>query len=406
MPICRRSFQYGLLIVCDTLASVSILTGLSQAVFAELKSVVTSDDDDDSDGKESNAESIDNATVERSQADTIFETILEMKEAGLLSKRQLNFKGVAEALLKRYEMDSLDYAMTLIQARAGYLLEMLDNAQTSTFDWSRKVIYRQLKDADNIQGKQDLSASPLQPRPIQDEDENDSSGSGDSEEDAPIPKGRRRRVRKSILRPKLSSVSAKGAGKRTRELPFENSDSEEDLHQIEAYEETPTRHGGPQLAHEPLVAKINDSVRSILSGSATPCHNNTSLDNFEPSRLFDPRGDDENSIVSQPQLVNGNSHSNSSLLTNTPPDTWVCSVPNCGKTVPKASLKRSKETILDHSLVHAEDTQTKLDLVFAEHRLNINASVGNLVSKIRDFGTFQDDAAPSFAGQESKKTKT
>ena len=34
----------------------------------------------------------------RAQTDTIFETILDMKESGLLSKRQLNMRGVADTL--------------------------------------------------------------------------------------------------------------------------------------------------------------------------------------------------------------------------------------------------------------------------------------------------------------------
>ena len=58
----------------------------------------------------------------------------------------------------------------------------------------------------------------------------------------------------------------------------------------------------------------------------------------------------------------------------------------------KASSKRSKEVIQDHSLAHAEDTQTKLDLVFAEQRRNVNISVNNLVSRIRDFGALQEAA--------------
>ena len=40
--------------------------------------------------------------------------------------------------------------------------------------------------------------------------------------------------------------------------------------------------------------------------------------------------------------------------------------------------------------MHAEDTQTKLDLVFAEQRLNIGLGVDNLLRRIREFGTFDE----------------
>ncbi|EDN05991.1 conserved hypothetical protein [Histoplasma mississippiense (nom. inval.)] len=90
-----------------------------------------------------------------------------------------------------------------------------------------------------------------------------------------------------------------------------------------------------------------------------------------------------------------------------PADTWICSIQGCGKTIYKASSKRSKEAILDHSLVHAEDTQTKLNLVFAEQRHNINVSVSHLVSRIRDFGAHQESVGtsdkPEFRGPTSPK---
>lgn len=71
---------------------------------------------------------------------------------------------------------------------------------------------------------------------------------------------------------------------------------------------------------------------------------------------------------------------------NLPPDSWVCPVHGCGRTVVKASSKRSKEIITDHSLMHADDTQTKLDLVLAEQRLNVNVSVSHLLERIQGFG--------------------
>ncbi|EDN05992.1 conserved hypothetical protein [Histoplasma mississippiense (nom. inval.)] len=99
----------------------------------------------------------DASAVGRAQADTIFEVVLDMKDSGLLSKRRLNVTTVAETLLKRYEMSSLTYALDLIRARAGFLIEMMEDAQTATFDWSQKAIYRQLKDLENSGSLRDIS---------------------------------------------------------------------------------------------------------------------------------------------------------------------------------------------------------------------------------------------------------
>jgi hypothetical protein len=52
----------------------------------------------------------------------------------------------------------------------------------------------------------------------------------------------------------------------------------------------------------------------------------------------------------------------------------------------KSNTKRGKELIQDHSLAHADDTKAKLDLVFAEQRLNINIRVDNLLERIREMG--------------------
>ncbi|OJD15961.1 hypothetical protein AJ78_03830 [Emergomyces pasteurianus Ep9510] len=343
-------------------------------------------------GRESDNEfeaSPDASDVGRAQADTVFEVILDMKESGLLSKRRLNVTTVAETLLKRYEMSSLNYALNLIRARAGLLIEMMDNAHTTTFDWSQKAIYRQLKELENSEGLQGISATPLHPRAPKEEGPSSPSGE-ESEDDSEtrLPKGRRRRVRKSLLRPKMSSVSAKGAGKRNRQAALGNTDSEEEIEALPQSENTPSKIRGHRLVHDPLSAKINESTRSTVSGSDV-----TSVRKTPMQEIF------ESLMSSNPAIDNNYENINHSTQSpnhsDLPPDTWMCSIQGCGKIIHKASSRRSKETILDHSLVHAEDTQTKLNLVFAEQRHNVNIPVNHLVNRIRDFGTHQEPAGTS-----------
>ncbi|EEQ32302.1 conserved hypothetical protein [Microsporum canis CBS 113480] len=300
----------------------------------------------------------DNTESEKSQASAIFEIILEMKDAGLLAQRKLHLKSVAEELLKKYEMSSLEDAINVVNSRAGCVIKLMDEAQNISSDWHRRAIYRQLKEAAEVENTPADCSTPLQLRRNLNESESNSESEEEEEkeerekeeeEEVSVKKNRKRRNRKSILRPKMSSASEK-AGKRNRD--YASVDSDEDMEDILVAEDTPTK-GGPQLLHEPLNVEVTEN--RYISNSELELNQDT-----------------ENDTVS----TNG----------HVPSDTWVCPVPGCGKQIPKATLKRSKEAIDDHNLVHADDTQSKLDLVFAEQRLNVNVSVNHLLSRIRDLG--------------------
>ncbi|KAM5448399.1 hypothetical protein MaudCBS49596_005489 [Microsporum audouinii] len=299
----------------------------------------------------------DNTESEKSQASAIFEIILEMKDAGLLAQRKLHLKSVAEELLKKYEMSSLEDAINVVNSRAGCVIKLMDEAQNISSDWHRRAIYRQLKEAAEVENTPADCSTPLQLRRNLNESESNSESEEEEEkeerekeeEEVSVKKDRKRRNRKSILRPKMSSASEK-AGKRNRD--YASVDSDEDMEDILVAEDTPTK-GGPQLLHEPLNVEVT-----------------------------------ENRYISNSELELNQDTENDTASTNghIPSDTWVCPVPGCGKQIPKATLKRSKEAIDDHNLVHADDTQSKLDLVFAEQRLNVNVSVNHLLNRIRDLG--------------------
>ncbi|KAL1966793.1 hypothetical protein VTN77DRAFT_3758 [Rasamsonia byssochlamydoides] len=347
----------------------------------------TANGDVNGDAKDANGnaptqpESVDTDAVANAQATTIFNIITDLKEAGALAKRQLNVDLVASTLHGRYEVDSEDSARALITARAEMLLEMMDKQKTSSFDWSRKAIYRELKSAVENNEKQHVAITPLRPRaPVEDDD---SSEHDSDHEDHP--RVLRRRVRKSVLRPKLSSVSAKQAGKQTRSMRTqevemsEDSEADEDLN-------TPSKSRGHELIREPPPsASINGRARSILSDSDSTAIRKTPLqETLQSGNISNPVGNSQSAL----------SRTNTE---NLPGDTWVCSVQGCGKVVHKASSKRSKELIYDHTLMHADDTQSKLDLVFAEQRLSFNIGVDHLVSRIREIGAMEGAAADGSA---------
>lgn len=324
----------------------------------------------------------DEAALSKGQAEIIYQVIQDLREAGHLAKRQLNLDLVASTLVERFDIDTVDDAHEVIAARAQSLLGLMDEARTPTFDWSRKAIYRELKILSTQRDKQHAALTPLRPRLA--EEGADESSSGDDEDesghDADHPKMRRRRVRKSVLRPMIGSKSAKLIGKRTRAGPAADDQDDASDHSEEAEDdlETPSKIRGHDLVRDPLSIRARRRTGSILLDPENVL--------FETAPLQDSLHS-ANASVSVADVDGADAEQ--SLLDSLPPDTWVCQVQGCGKIVYKSSTKRGREMIQDHSLAHADDVQTKLDLVFAEQRLNVNVSVGNLISRIRDFGTLE-----------------
>ncbi|KAI9371801.1 hypothetical protein BJX61DRAFT_534513 [Aspergillus egyptiacus] len=305
--------------------------------------------------------------LSKSQADAIYQVILDLKEAGHLAKRQLNLELVASTLMVRYEIDSREYARNLISSAAASILESMNAAKTNTFDWSKKVIYRELKSASKKKSASNITFTPLRPRLSED------GSSSDEESDREQPKQRRRRHRKSVLRPK-SQIASKRTGKRTRSAAAEYELSDEDPEPADEFG-TPSKIRGHELVRDPLSTRAKRRTRSILSDSeSTPIVERTPLQETLQSR---------NTSVSATEHI---PDSGASYDTSGTSDTWVCQIPGCGKTITKCTSKRGKEMIQDHSLAHADDTKAKVDLVIAEQKLNYGTRVDNLLDRIRGVG--------------------
>lgn len=339
-----------------------------------------------------NIENVNTQAISNSQADTIFGIITDLKAAGALAKRQLNLDLVVSTLSNRYDISSEKYAKDLVMARSDQVLERMDQAD---FDWPRKAIYRELKQAaEDKTDTQQIAITPLRPRTSIDEDSSSEHEDGDDDNS---PRARRRRMRMSVLRPKLTTVSTKKAGKKTRgskKTPAADEDVDDagDITHLSEDSDagaedldTPSKASrGHNLVRDPppSVTPMHGRARSIAMSEA----DSTSLvirktplqETLQSANLSGPEASANN-------YNNNNGTSNN--IDELPEDTWACSVQGCGKVIFKASSRRSKELIHDHTLTHAEDTQTKLDLVFAEQRLNVNMGVDNLLSRIREFGT-------------------
>ncbi|KAF7590904.1 hypothetical protein BBP40_002266 [Aspergillus hancockii] len=223
----------------------------------------------------------DPTAVSKTQADAIYQVILDLKEAGHLAKRQLNLDLVASTIVGQFEIDSAEYAQDLIASRADIIIELMDEAKTNNFDWSRKAIYRELKAASKEHGVQQVALTPLRPRLSRD----DESSEDDSEHEEEQPKPRRRRVRKSVLRPK-STIASKKIGKRTRSAAAEDEGlSDENPDAMDEFE-TPSKVRGHDLVRDPLSTRAKRRTRSVLSNSesTTPFHKTPTLQEILQSR--------------------------------------------------------------------------------------------------------------------------
>lgn len=318
-----------------------------------------------------------------------------------MAKRQLNLELVLNTLRGQFDLNSDDYARDLVAARSELVIQRMNQ---SDFDWSRKAIYRDLK---QLIGKVDdskLAITPLRPRTtfVEDTDpssEHDEDDDDEEEEDAEdSARARRHRMRMSALRP-----STKKAGKKTRsgktpaaarDVAHFSDESDVDAEELD----TPSKSRGLNLVRDPpsTVGTLNGRALSILSD-----YESTSL----VIRKAPLQGKNQATNISGSSSMPTVHEARSNVVAdNLLDDAWICSVEGCGKTIHKASSKRSKELISDHTLTHAEDTQTKLDLVFAEQRLNIGLGVDNLLRRIREFGT-SDEMNGDDVGIATKRLK-
>ncbi|KAE8310725.1 hypothetical protein BDV41DRAFT_544376 [Aspergillus transmontanensis] len=314
----------------------------------------------------------DPTAASKTQTEAIYQVILDLKEAGHLAKRQLNLDLVASTIVGRFEIDSAEYAQDLIASKADAIIELMDEAKTYNFDWSRKVIYRELKAAAKKHDVQQIAFTPLRPR-LSNEDE---SSPEDSEHEEEQPRPRRRRVRKSVLRPK-STIASKKIGKRTRSAAAADDEymSDDNPDAMDEFE-TPSKVRGHELVRDPLSTRAKRRTRSMLSNpEITPLQKVPALQEILQSRNTSV------SIGDQAPSESDNPNGNESIS-----DTWVCQARGCDKVIHKSNTKHGKELIRVHSLEHADDAKVKMDLVFSEHQLNIGFRVDNLLDHIRGMG--------------------
>lgn len=301
----------------------------------------------------------DPAAIAKSQIDAIYQMITDLREEGHLAKRRLHLDLLTERLADRYSF-SRDNASKIIAARAGAVVERLDEEDAPGFRWSRYVIHRELTHA----ATQESTLSPGLLTPLQPID--------DSSDDEHLG-----HTQKSVLRPKMNSVvSGKIMGKRHRNAVINKdvqSDASEPEEEDEAMEDTedidtPSKTRGHELIRTPL-ATAKSRGRSLLpsSGSAASSLLKSVLSSEPPqtpSLLSNMSGD----ILTSHPLAELNKIS----------EIWSCRMPGCSKTISTKGDQR-QEDIEAHATDHDWEAQMRIEIIEAERRMHTTMPVSNLM---------------------------
>ncbi|KAK4870607.1 hypothetical protein LT330_004955 [Penicillium expansum] len=323
------------------------------------------------------------AAISKSQADAIYQLLKDLREEGHLAKRRLHIDLLGERLAERFSFSNED-AQKVIAIRAAAVLEMMDEED---FRWSRYVIHRELTHASTKSAP--LPAALLTPLDSQEESSDDE---------------RYGRTQKSVLRPKVHTVSNKVTGKRNRnastnQQAVESNDEEdqEDTDEIDDFDEieTPSKTRGHELIRDPFSA-TKPRTRSFLSvsssGAGSSLMKSLFKDNIKKDKLQAP------SVSSPP--------SRQTLLTPerdpTPDtaqeieesidetsDTWTCRMPGCEKVISTTDKVERKKLIGDHAGEHEWETQMKVELMESEKRMHSSFPVNNLMQYVVDAHVLQ-----------------
>ncbi|CAI7603734.1 unnamed protein product [Penicillium pancosmium] len=309
--------------------------------------------------------------IAKSQANVVYQLIMELKDEGHLAKRRLHIDLLTERLSEKYSFNQ-ENARKIIAARANSVLDMLDENDTPSFKWSRYVIHRELVDV----ASQNVTLPPGLLTPLQLTD--------DSSDDEHLI-----RTQKSVLRPKgNSSVSGKVMGKRNRnanaykqntqsgiEADADADSEDEDEDEVMEDVETPSKVRGHELIRTPLSsAKAQD--RSFLgnpqSAAASLLKSVLSADVPKTSSALAPKATNGRLSFGIGRPPSGETNG---LVE---PETWACRITGCSKTITSKGEERKKE-ISDHGGEHDWDFQMQVELVEAERRLQPNHPVSNMM---------------------------
>ncbi|KAI9816846.1 MAG: hypothetical protein M1827_001491 [Pycnora praestabilis] len=305
-------------------------------------------------------------TGHRTKAQIIFLLLEDMRNR----ISHIKVRDLAKALHTTFKTDNLSQAEDIIRARGPELQKLMKQTSHRDPQWSQTSIYKELGQQ-QFRGKQlkAILALKLRPRTAT---QNDEIGvvviSDEQSEDEDLRLAQTARKGKSVLRPKSSKFSNKGAGKRGRPSI---AATDEDNNSDEAMEDINPSRPKRQKDRKRSAAAIEDD-------------NTKPTDDPLPLRLCKPSDNDANV---HPQTFHIVEEALPSYTPQGPGDTWTCTLDGCVHKVYAGSTPAGQVKIRDHFREHASERQEQLDLVFKEQRPHL--PVANLLGRIREVAALQ-----------------
>lgn len=300
---------------------------------------------------------------------------------------------IAQLIIKRYEIDEVETARSVLLVHAQNLCYMMDHPRRQNIRFfAAEPIYGELTAGHSLPAAEQRRAEGVELRPRKDHgtlrgEESESSDTSDEEEDViATPKrrvpGRSKKGTLSVLRPKSGgkgkSVKRSGKGKTKPPIPVSDSDAESTSNE----EDTPTI-DTPTYALSPAPSKrkldttdetTETKRKRALSSPPAPSSPPTSADETPPPGTADP----PLPLRYRPDINAPSTKSTKSVIPviattplptytpNGPRDSWICSFDGCAQKIYGCSKEIGRQLITEHLEDHTKGREKVVGILWRE----------------------------------------
>lgn len=322
-------------------------------------------------------------------------------------RNQITLDRVAELVVRRYEIDEVETAKTVLLVHAQNLCYMMDRPRRKAVQFfADEPIYQELAARHNLSAAEQRRAEDVELKPRKDharlrDEQSDSSDTSDEEDEndelrtpARRPLGRRKKGRLSVLRPKTGNFSGKSkrviikpgkqiAGKGKAPVAASDasseSQSEDDANSSSDLDidNTPTQALSPSREKRKLdgtdteyEAKDARRKRRNSTSSSPPTTNDSDSSEADasaslplPLRHLPASASSNSKPTVSPQIV---STPLPTYEANGPRDSWLCSFDGCTQRIYGCSKELGRQLITEHLEDHSRGRDKVVGILWRE----------------------------------------
>ena len=313
------------------------------------------------------------------EATVIWEIMQKAIAQDLIKSGNMTIDGIAELMMKKYEIDDEEQAANYILVHASNLRYMMQHPKRRrSSHFVQEPIFEELA---SIQlpttTVRKVSQMQLRPRklPLKTEPSGDESGTPSSSSDeTPRRPYHAHKGKSSVLRPKSSKIAGKGKGgkrgKTNSSTPFDKDSDEilsDDGEPMEL--SSPSKRKSPDDHSLANPRKRAASRSHSLESPPSPLSSDTEASSDSlPLRWKQNASAKSTKSTSPTFLPSIISTSLPSFATNAPGDSFICTFDGCAHKIFGASTASGKAFIKEHFEEHTARRQEQLELVISEEQ--------------------------------------